>query len=36
MRQGLIEEHQAEGQSLQWAAGVLDSLEAAEESSSKE
>jgi ArsR family transcriptional regulator, virulence genes transcriptional regulator len=29
MRQGLIEEHQAEGQSLQWAAGFLDSLEGA-------
>ena len=28
MRQGLIEEHQAEGQSLQWAAGFLDALEA--------
>jgi ArsR family transcriptional regulator, virulence genes transcriptional regulator len=28
MRQGLIEEHQAEGQSLQWAAGYLDALEA--------
>jgi ArsR family transcriptional regulator, virulence genes transcriptional regulator len=30
MRQGLIEEHQAEGQSLQWAAGFLDSLGAQE------
>jgi ArsR family transcriptional regulator, virulence genes transcriptional regulator len=28
MRQGLIEEHQAEGQSLQRAAGFLDSQEA--------
>jgi DNA-binding transcriptional ArsR family regulator len=28
MRQGLIEEHQAEGQSLQWAAGYLEALEA--------
>jgi hypothetical protein len=28
MRQGLIEEHQAEGRSLQWAAGYLDALEA--------
>ena len=27
MRQGLIEEHQAEGESLQWAAGYLESLE---------
>ena len=29
MRQGLIEEHQAEGESLQWAAGYLDALEGA-------
>ena len=28
MRQGLIEEHQAEGESIQWAAGYLDALEA--------
>jgi DNA-binding transcriptional ArsR family regulator len=27
MRQGLVEEHQAEGQSIQWASGFLDSLE---------
>jgi ArsR family transcriptional regulator, virulence genes transcriptional regulator len=26
MRQGLIEQHQAEGESLQWAAGYLESL----------
>ena len=36
MRQGLIEEHQAEGQSLQWAAGFLDSLEAQEGTSPEE
>jgi ArsR family transcriptional regulator, virulence genes transcriptional regulator len=36
MRQGLVEEHQAEGQSLQWAAGFLDSLEAQEGTSSGE
>ncbi len=29
MRQGLIEEHQAAGESLRWAAGYLESLEAA-------
>jgi DNA-binding transcriptional ArsR family regulator len=36
MRQGLIEQHQAEGQSLQWAAGFLDSLEAQEGTSPEE
>ena len=29
MRQGLIEQHQAEGESLQWAAEFLESLEVA-------
>jgi ArsR family transcriptional regulator len=33
MRQGIVEQHQAEGASLQWASGYLESLEAAEESS---
>jgi DNA-binding transcriptional ArsR family regulator len=28
MRVGLIEEHQAQGESLQWAADFLDSIEA--------
>ena len=28
MRLGLIEEHQAQGESLQWAADFLDSIEA--------
>jgi DNA-binding transcriptional ArsR family regulator len=36
MRQGLLEEHQSEGQSIRWAAGVLDSLEAQEEPSSND
>jgi ArsR family transcriptional regulator, virulence genes transcriptional regulator len=36
MRQGLIEEHQAEGESLQWAAGFLDSLETSDGSSNTE
>ena len=36
MRQGLIEEHQAEGQSLQWATGLVDSLEAQEGTSPEE
>ena len=30
MRQGIIQEHQAEGESLQWAAEFLDSLDAQE------
>ncbi len=34
MREGLIEQHQAEGESLQWAAEFLASLEAASLASS--
>jgi ArsR family transcriptional regulator len=33
MRQGIVEQHQAEGESLQFASGYLESLEAAYESS---
>ena len=33
MRQGIVEQHQAEGDSLQWASGYLESLEAGHDSS---
>jgi ArsR family transcriptional regulator, virulence genes transcriptional regulator len=36
MRQGLIEQHQAEGESLQWAAEFLASLEASSLAASAE